>query len=85
MVFSQEFCIEEIILNNSNPIVPFGNSKIVGSYGAINICHETFSIRGVAELTEGEVGGGRELAVEMIREDGSTTTFQVRVRLDTPQ
>ena len=47
--------------------------------------HETFSIGGVRALTEGEFQSGRTVPVTLTREDGSTATFDAKVRLDTPQ
>jgi aconitate hydratase len=46
---------------------------------------ETFDIRGLDDLVEGDFQAGRELTVTAHGGDGSSRDFKVRVRLDTPQ
>ena len=46
---------------------------------------EVFAIKGIASGVENSFKGGRELAVEARREDGSKVEFRAVARLDTPQ
>jgi len=46
---------------------------------------ETYDLKGLAELVEGEFVAGRKLTVHVRKDDGSAKQIQVRVRIDTPQ
>ena len=60
----------------------FRPGESAGSLGLSG--RETFDVTGLAEMVE-EFRPGRELEVAFHREDGSSGSFKVRVRLDTPQ
>jgi aconitate hydratase len=47
--------------------------------------HELIDIEGLAEGVGSDLRNGREMTVRARREDGKTTTFKARLRLDTPQ
>jgi aconitate hydratase len=47
--------------------------------------HELIDIEGLAEGVRSDLKNGREITVRARREDGKTTTFKARLRLDTPQ
>jgi aconitate hydratase len=47
--------------------------------------HELIDIEGLAEGIRSDLKNGREMTVRARREDGTTTTFKARLRLDTPQ
>jgi aconitate hydratase len=47
--------------------------------------HELIDIEGLAEGVRSDLKNGREMTVRARREDGRTTTFKARLRLDTPQ
>jgi aconitate hydratase len=47
--------------------------------------HELIDIEGLAEGVRSDLRNGREMTVQARREDGKTTTFKARLRLDTPQ
>ncbi len=47
--------------------------------------HELIDIDGLAEGVRSDLRNGREMTVRARREDGKTTTFKARLRLDTPQ
>jgi aconitate hydratase len=46
---------------------------------------EIYDLEGLPKLLENNFADGREIAVHVRRPDGSTSTFQALVRIDTPQ